>query len=192
MSSSLPRREFLAALAGSLGAGWLAANPAELRAAAEAARRAALAATPEPFQVLTPAQAADVEAYTAQIVPTDDTPGAREAHVVYFVDKSLATFAKDQKADFEKGWKALNTRVARAHGRGKTFASLTPSQQVAIITAMEKKDEQFFSLMRGATLTGMLANPEYGGNFEKSGWAMIGFVDQFSWAAPFGWYDARA
>jgi hypothetical protein len=35
----------------------------------------------------------------------------------------------------------------------------------------------------------MFANPEYGGNFQKTGWKLIGFTDQFSWAAPFGWYD---
>ena len=41
-------------------------------------------------------------------------------------------------------------------------------------------------------MAGMLANPEYGGNYNKSGWKMIGFVDQFSWSAPFGWYDQHA
>jgi gluconate 2-dehydrogenase gamma chain len=37
----------------------------------------------------------------------------------------------------------------------------------------------------------MLSNPEYGGNFNKMGWKLIGFDDRFSWAPPFGWYDAN-
>ena len=192
MPSSHPRREFLAAVGGSLAAAWLATSPAELHAAARAAHRAATATPPEPFAVLTPAQAADVEAYTAQLIPTDDTPGAREAHVVWFVDKSFTTFAREQHAGFVKEWGALVKRVEKAHGKGKTFAGLAPEQQVKIIAAMEKKNEPFFHLMRGAAITGMFANPEYGGNFEKAGWKLLGFSDQFSWAPPFGWYDANA
>jgi len=47
-------------------------------------------------------------------------------------------------------------------------------------------------MLRGATVTGMFANPEYGGNANKAGWKLIGFDDRFSWAAPFGWYDSHA
>ena len=38
-------------------------------------------------------------------------------------------------------------------------------------------------------ISGMFADPKYGGNVNKSGWKLLGFDDQFSWAAPFGWYD---
>ena len=43
--------------------------------------------------------------------------------------------------------------------------------------------------LRGLTMLGMFSNPSYGGNFEKSGWKMLGFVDQFAWTPPFGYYD---
>lgn len=42
-----------------------------------------------------------------------------------------------------------------------------------------------------ATITGFLANPEYGGNTGKIGWKLIGFEDRFVWSAPFGWYDGE-
>jgi len=58
-------------------------------AAAEHAHQAANAKTPVKFQVLTAAQAKDVEAIAAQIVPSDELPGAREAGVVYFIDQAL-------------------------------------------------------------------------------------------------------
>jgi gluconate 2-dehydrogenase gamma chain len=186
------RRQFLAAAGGAVATVWLAAEAPDLLAAGEHAARAARATPPPPFQVLTAAQAADLEAFTAQIIPTDDTPGAREARVVYFIDKSLTTFAKDQRPLFEKGFKDLRTRVTKMNRTAKSFAALTDAQQVALITAMEKDKAEFFEIVRGATIAGMLANPEYGGNYNKSGWKMIGFDDRFSWSAPFGWYDANA
>ena len=183
------RRQFIAATGGTLASIWLAAEAKELIAAGAHAARAARQATPPPFQVLTADQAADIAAASAQIIPTDDSPGAREARVVYFIDKSLATFAKDQRPIFEKGVKELRTRAAKLNRNAKSFAALTDPQQIAVLTALEKGKSEFFEALRGATIAGMLANPEYGGNYNKVGWKMIGFDDRFSWSAPFGWYD---
>jgi hypothetical protein len=49
------------------------------------------------YRVLSEPQGATLEALAAQIIPTDDTPGAREARVVNFMDNGLATFAADQR-----------------------------------------------------------------------------------------------
>src|SRR5262249_14643986 len=148
------------------------------------------AATAQQFETLKPADAADVEAFAAQLIPSDETLGAREARVVYFIDKALGTFAKDQRPALEKGLKELHARVAKAQP-GATFAALPADKQTAIVVAMEKDKQPFFGFMRFATITGMLASPEYGGNFNKAGWKWIGFDDKFSWAAPFGWYDCN-
>jgi hypothetical protein len=37
---------------------------------------------------------------------------------------------------------------------------------------------------------GLLALPSYGGNADKLGWKLVGFVDQHAWQPPFGHYDA--
>jgi gluconate 2-dehydrogenase gamma chain len=186
------RRQFIAATGGTLASIWLAAEAKELIAAAEHAAQAARQATPPPFQVLTADQAAEIEAAAAQIIPTDESPGAREAHVVYFIDKSLATFAKDQRPIFEKGVKDLRARAARVNRNAKSFAALNEEQQIAVLARLEKDKSEFFEALRSATIAGMLANPEYGGNYNKVGWKMIGFDDRFSWSAPFGWYDRDA
>jgi len=183
------RRQFIAATGGTLASVWLAAEAKELIAAGAHAARAARQAAPPPFQVLTADQAADLEAATAQIVPTDETPGAKEARVVYFIDKSLATFGKEQRPIFEKGLKDLRSRAAKINRNAKSFAALTEDQQIAVLTKLEKDKSEFFEALRSATIVGMLANPEYGGNYNKAGWKMIGFDDRFSWSAPFGWYD---
>ena len=185
------RRGFIATAGGALAAAWLTADAAKLLAAAEHAARAGRESPPPPFQFLTAAQAADLDAATSQIIPSDDTPGAREAHVVYFIDQSLATWAKDQRPHFTKGLAELRTRAAKAHPSAGSFAALMNEQQRDIIASLEKDKHPFFQALRGATIAGMFTNPSYGGNFNKSGWKLIGFDDRFSWAAPFGWYDAN-
>jgi gluconate 2-dehydrogenase gamma chain len=142
--------------------------------------------------VLSDADAADIEAAAAQIIPSDGTPGAREARVVYFIDRSLGTFAKDQRPAFEKAAKELRARAAKIQPGAKSFASLSAEKQIAALTAMEKEKGSAFNMLRGATIAGMFANPEYGGNYNKAGWNLLGFNDQFSWASPFGWYDRNA
>ena len=41
------------------------------------------------------------------------------------------------------------------------------------------------------TILGMFSSPKYGGNFEGSGWKMMGFEDRHAFTPPFGFYDAR-
>jgi gluconate 2-dehydrogenase gamma chain len=185
----LSRRTFLAGVGGSIAAAWLAAETHDLLAAGTHAAAAGARQPRAPFQVLTPDQAEDIEAFTAQIIPTDETPGAREAHVVYFVDRALATFADDYRPDFKKGVADLRARSKRLSRGAKSFAALTSAQQIVVMTAMEKDKSSFFEAMRWATIAGTLSNPEYGGNSGKLGWKMIGFDDRFSWGPPFGWYD---
>lgn len=190
--TDLSRRSFIATVGGSVAAVWLTAKASDLLASGQVAARAAKETPPPPFQVLTADQAAELDAATSLIIPTDETPGAHEARVVYFIDKSLTGFAKDQKPIFVKGVADLKARAAKAKKGATSFASLSTAQQIEILTALEKdKKSHFFNALRSATIVGMFANPEYGGNYDKAGWKMIGFDDRFSWAAPFGWYDAN-
>src|SRR6516162_6773056 len=99
LDDMLGRRAFLGASGGALAALWFGSDPMKLRASLAHAVRAQRRQE-DAFQVLTTEQAADVDAIAAQIVPTDDLPGAREAGVVYFVDHSLATWAADQRTPF--------------------------------------------------------------------------------------------
>jgi hypothetical protein len=183
------RRAFLAGVGGSFAAVWLAAETRDLLAAGAHAARVGRETPRPPFQFLTPQQGADIEAMSAQIIPTDGTPGAREAHVVYFMDQALATYAKDRREPVIKGLNDLHARSAKMFRGAKSFASLSDAQQITLLTALEKEKSEFFEEIRGATIAGMLASPEYGGNTNKIGWKMIGFDDRFSWGPPFGWYD---
>jgi gluconate 2-dehydrogenase gamma chain len=178
------RREFLGAIGGA-AAVWLSAPWPELLAAgAEAAHTSAAQ-----FLVLSPSEAAELEAIAAQIIPSDATPGAREARVVTFIDRSLATFAKSQRALIADGLARLPRAVAAIRPGTESFAALPGPDQIAVLRALEAAKSPFFEAVRVATITGLLAHPKYGGNYAKVGWKLIGFEDRFSWTPPYGYYD---
>lgn len=79
---------------------------------------------------------------------------------------------------------ALQAAVCRRDG-GKADAT-------ALLRGLDRAKSEFFEAVRGGTITGFLADPEYGRNTGKVGWTLIGFEDRFAWSAPFGWYDADA
>ena len=148
------------------------------------------AESPAPAQELvhfSAAQAADIDAIASRIIPTDDSPGAHEAGAVFFIDRTLTGFAKDQAPLFDAGLLELSKTVKKSHGADATFAKLTTEQQDAMLKTMEKSD--FFGAMRFATIAGFLALPKYGGNKDYIGWAYIGQEHAFEHKPPFGWYD---
>src|SRR5262245_58087452 len=97
------RRHFLLTGSVALTSAWLASNWPGIAAAAEHAAHVASATEPTTFGFLSAADAADVEALTAQIIPSGATPGAREARTVYFIDRALATFFADRAPGFRAG-----------------------------------------------------------------------------------------
>lgn len=185
------RREFLAASGAALAALWLTADPEHVRASMAHAAHAAGSRGLD-WETFTPEQAADVEAITAQIIPTDSTPGAREAHAVRFIDHSLSNWAKPQAETFLKGLAELNADAEKRWPGSGGFAKLFPARQFELLTAWDKDNKPFFLQVRSATITGTFSNSEYGGNYEKIGWKLIGFEDRYSWQPPFGSYDVQA
>ena len=178
------RRGFLGSVGGA-AAVWLTAPwPELLLAGAEPDL-----GQPIRYRALTPSEATELEAMAAQIIPTDDTPGAREARVVVIIDRSLATFAKSQRTLIVEGLVQLHGDAARRRPGVPSFAALAGPDQIAILKKLDAAKSPFFEAVRVATITGLLANPSYGGNFGKVGWKLIGFDDRFSWQAPFGYYD---
>lgn len=135
----------------------------------------------------TPAQAREVEAIAARIIPTDETPGSREAGVVYFMDRALTTFSSSDQKLFADGLADLERRVSRAHRGVASFASLAVDQQDVLLRRIEKTP--FFDAVRFGTIAGMFAHPRHGGNRDYAGWKLLGRDPVFEYSAPFGWYD---
>lgn len=186
-NEEMSRRFFLVQSLAATGCGWLAAHLPEVLAAQEHAHRAIQSAAPVKFEFFTAEQAADVEAIAAQIIPTDDTPGAREARVIYFIDRALGTFAAEDGAAFLKGLAELQSKVKQRFKKTDRFSELDSDQQIRLLKSIE--NSQFFELVRTLTVVGMFANAEYGGNHDQIGWKLLGFEDQFFFKPPFGFYD---
>lgn len=147
-------------------------------AAQEHARHAVSNGGSAKLAFFTAAQAAEVEAMAAQIIPTDDTPGAREAGVLYFIDRVLTTFERERQPAYTKGVQDL---------MAKGFSHLDSAKQIEYLKGIESGE--FFNLVRMHTIMGFFANPEHGGNRDHVGWKLIGFEDAHTFDPPFGYYD---
>jgi gluconate 2-dehydrogenase gamma chain len=186
------RRNFLRGSGAVIAASWVAANLPIFARAAEAAHAAKLSGAA--FVNLSVEDAADLAAVAARIVPTDETPGATEAGVVWFIDQALG----DQPAgSVFAGWAPavrdglteLNTKVVERTGKAR-FALLDVALQDDILRSIE--DGEWFGRVRFLTLAGLLTMPSYGGNRDLVGWKLIGFEHRHVWSPPFGYYDAQA
>jgi gluconate 2-dehydrogenase gamma chain len=182
---STSRRSALKGIALSLG---LASVPwSELARAAHAAHAAAQAPATATLKLLSAADAADIEALTSQIIPSDDTPGAREAGVTFFIDQVLGTLLAHWRPGFEAGLREFQQACRARHPEAASFAALAPERQVEFLRTVDTT--RFFEQARLLTLCGMLSSPKYGGNRDGAGWKMLGFEDQHVFEPPFGYYD---
>jgi hypothetical protein len=178
------RRSFLLSSGGLLTSVWIAAHWPAIAAAAHHAESVVGEPRIEFFDV---ADAADVEAISAQIVPSGATPGAREAHAVYFIDRALATFFSGWSQDFRAGLAEFQTAYRASNPAAPSFAKAGPDAQIAHLKTVDRTP--FFDAVRTLTLLGMFSSPKYGGNYRGSGWQMMGFADQHAFTPPFGYYD---
>jgi gluconate 2-dehydrogenase gamma chain len=158
-----------------------------------AARQHAQAVTASPtrhLETLDAETAGEIEALTAQIIPSTGGPGAREAGVIYFIDRALSTFAAGDREEYRTGMAEVQEKRKELFPDSVTIISLTGEQQMALMRAIETSS--FFELLRTHTVLGFLGDPSYGGNRNKVGWHAIGFEDRMAFEAPFGYYDAVA
>ena len=182
------RRSFLIESVSGLGGAWVAVNYPAILAAEEYVLKAAESEEQARFAFFTPEQAVEVEEMAAQIIPTDHTPGAREARVVSFIDRVLVTFERARQADYTQGLTDLAAQTQQRFPNASRFSELTFDQQLQVLTAIE--DTPFFNLVRTHTITGFFASPVHGGNHDKVGWQLLGYDDSLNHEAPFGYYDA--
>lgn len=185
-----------------MGAAWLAANWPALISAAEHAHQAAKSGQPV-LEVLTADQARELDALTACIIPTDDGPGAREAGVVYFIDRALKTFHSDALPAYQKGLEAVQKLTAELFPGVSGFSAATEEQRIKILTEFGVRSEaqrgasrafpgdatDFLQTLRFDTIFGYLIDPEGGGNRDFVGWKAIGRDPAHIFSPPFGFYD---
>jgi len=123
---------------------------------------AALQIRPVEYRPLffTPSEYAIIERLTDIIIPSDKTPGAKEAGVAEFIDFMVANDPEHQYP-FRMGLGWLNAHCERT--LGKKFIELSSEQQFSILEPLgfkakarpgEEDGRTFFSLVREFTVTG--------------------------------------
>lgn len=205
MDSNLSRRGFLSGSLTGISAAWISAHWPALLSAARHARQTAKAASPAKFEYLSPQQAAEIDAISARIIPTTDTPGAREAGVVFFIDWALVTFAKDNQKIYAEGLPELQARVREMFPSTEKISAATPEQQDQILHSIDEPSsgdggrpagrraaaQSFFETVRVHTIMGFLIDPDSDkrGNRDGVGWKVIGRDNAHMFQPPFGYYD---
>jgi gluconate 2-dehydrogenase gamma chain len=203
MEQSSSRRRFLIGGARSLSAIWVSTHWPALLAAAEHARHAAQSGAAPKFEFFSAEEAREIDAITSRIIPTDDSPGAHEAGVVYFIDRGLSTFATEEQKTYREGLPELQARVGELFPGVPKFSALTAEQQNEVLHSFEDQGPQgkqrrfrtspgaqnFFETVRQHTIAGFLIGPEYGGNHDGAGWKVIAREREHMFQPPFGYYD---
>ena len=186
LTRSINRREFFALTARTASKSFIVLSAPAILAACD--RAAPAREQQAAFQTLQADEAIEFEAIAARIIPSDETPGAREAGVIYFMDTVLADDREEELTILRQGLADLQQSVQSEYSQSN-FSQLTEAQQDALLVNIENSD--FFATMRFLTIAGMFSLPEYGGNRDLVGYELIGFENQHAWAPPFGYYDAE-
>jgi gluconate 2-dehydrogenase gamma chain len=182
--SVFSRRDILRA--GLAGAAAAAAPPGAL-ASAEAAASVAqapsgsVAQARQHFETLSAVESDTLEAIVARLIPTDSNgPGAAEAAAAHYIDRALGGALASLRPTYAAGLAAVET-YARA-SKGVPFAALSPADQDAVLTDMERNaapgftpnSAAFFELLRDHTIQGTFCDPYYGGKANYVGTNLIG------------------
>ena len=200
------RRTFLTRGAAGLSAAWLTAQWPAMVSAATHAHAAVASPNPAKFEFFTPAEALEIEAMSARIIPSDETPGAKEAGVIYFIDRALVTFAADAQKMYREGLPSVQARVLELYPGVKKFSAASPEQQDAVLESLSEANpkmtssrrnrpnanaQPFFDTLRYHTIAGFLIDPDSDrrGNRGGVGWKVIGRESGHTFQPPFGALD---
>jgi gluconate 2-dehydrogenase gamma chain len=204
MTIDLNRRDFLLRSCSSLTAVWVSAHWPALLSAATHARNAAQAPAAAKLEFFTADEAKEVDAITARIIPTDETPGAREAGVVYFIDRALKTFASDDQKTYREGLPEFAIRTRKMFPTLGKFSVASAAQQDEVLHSFDPKQgdgerpygstaptayENVFDTVRIHTIVAFLLDPDAGGDPNGIGWKVIGRTREHMFQPPFGYYD---
>lgn len=183
---ALSRREFLRSATESAQGSLLILSAPTLLLAGQQAHAAMEAG--EAFTTLAADEAIEFAAIAARIIPTDETPGANEAGVIYFIDRILGGSRAEFLPALRQGLAELQQSANSSYG-GTSFSSLAEDQQDSLLRSIERTD--FFNTLHYLTIAGMFSSPALGGNRDRVGWQLLGFEARHAWMPPYGYYDAQ-
>jgi len=180
------RRDFLKTGGAAVGSSWLALNMPLIISTARAAADSLQAGAA--FENLSAEEAVELGAWVDQIIPPDESPGAAETGVVYFIDAALGGFMKSAAPVLRQGLEEFQQSVKSSYPPHTRLSELSFEQQTQALKSAE--ETPLFGMLHFMTLCGMFSLPSYDGNRNAAGWKLIGFDHRHAWQPPFGYYDA--
>jgi len=116
-------------------------------------------------------EARTIEAITAQLIPADADPGAKEARVVDYIDIQLSKRFKKHRKAYREGLAAVDATSRTNYG--KRFLDLTGAQQIEVLNSIEEHSKVFFNLLLSHTRQGFYGDPRHGGDRNRASWRML-------------------
>lgn len=149
-----------------------------------------LSAQTPSFRYLNQAGAADIEAIAETILPADGKPGAKEAGVIWFIDRVLAGHDKALQPLYSDGLRHTRQRRKALFPASASIAALSTEQRTALLRDIESTD--FFRAVRRHTVLGFFGHPRHGGNRNGASAKVLGYEPAMMYQPPFGYYDREA
>ena len=141
------------------------------------------------FKNITNAEAREIIAIAARILPTTNTPGATEAGAVYFFDEAFGTIFSEMAVPARLMLSEFQKNIPNIFPGAQVFSDLNELEQDTYLQSVE--ETPFFQGARFMTLAGVFGMAKYGGNHNNVGWQLAGMPGPpQAWAHPFGDYDA--
>ncbi len=137
---------------------------------------------PRRWRFLTDEEASLLDAVCAQIIPTDQDPGAREAGCVEYIDRQLAGSHQRFASHYRAGLASLAATCQALHQRA--FEQLTSDEQIRLLEKLEAgqtpqehwpavSSGEFFRLVCDHTMQGFYGSPRHGGNKDYVAYRML-------------------
>lgn len=134
------------------------------------------------YRFFTPEEAICITAICEQIIPHDESAGATDAGVIYYIDRQLSSVFHYDQDTYRNGIKDLQAYCAKKYG--KIFEKLIFDEQTRLLLLLESnqlnatewpqgKSSDFFNLVRSHTMQGFYGSPIHGGNKDYVSFEML-------------------
>lgn len=133
------------------------------------------------FRFFTEEEASCVTALCEQIIPHDESPGASDAGVIYYIDRQLSGVFHYNQVTYRSGILKLQAFCQSKYK--SSFQELPSEQQIQVMKQMEAKQmgadwngndaAGFFNLVLKHTMQGFYGSPIHGGNKDYMSFTML-------------------
>lgn len=142
-------------------------------------------AAPAPCRFFSEAEARLLIAICEQIIPRDDTPGATDAGVIYYIDRQISGPLARCQQSYRLGLAAFGQTCLQVHKI--PFEDMSFDQQTGALRLIESgqapkelwpdlSQQAFFGLVLDHTRQGFYGSPRHGGNRNYASYRMLGLA----------------